>query len=232
MNRILDQIFKNKKVNFDKLIPYGFTVADNTYYLQRDIMDGQFSLSVKVTEADIETEVLDLSTNEPYTLFLVSEAVGSFVGDIRTEYQNIMLDIAERCFDDCIFKSEYAQSVIKYVTEKYGDSLEFLWEKFTDNAIWRRKDNQKWYALMLVVKKDRLGFDSDEKIEAMDLRYNADKIDELVDNKKFFRGYHMNKKHWITICLDGSVTLSEIYALIDNSYLLAKSKVRFCRYNR
>ncbi|MDE5601596.1 MAG: MmcQ/YjbR family DNA-binding protein [Clostridia bacterium] len=222
MNKIVAQIYKNKKANFDKLIKYGFTLADNAYVLQRDMMDGQFSLRVKVTDTDIETEVLDLATNEPYTLFLVSEAVGSFVGAIRTEYQEIMLDIAERCFDDYIFKSEYTQSVINYVTDKYGDSLEFLWEKFTDNAVWRRKDNQKWYAAILTVKKDRLGFGSDEKIEVIDLRYNADKIDELVDNVKIFRGYHMNKKHWITICLDGSVELSEIYALIDNSYLLAK----------
>ena len=217
MNKILEQIFKNKKVNHDKLIDYGFDLTDNAYILQNDMMNGQFSLTVKISDTDIETEVLDLASNEPYTLFFVSDAVGSFVGDVRTEYQNIMLDIAEN-----IFKSEYAQSVIKYVADKYGDSLEFLWEKFTDNAIWRRKDNQKWYAAILTVGKDKLGFGSNEKIEIIDLRYNADKIDELVDNKKFFRGYHMNKKHWITICLDGSVELSEIYALIDNSYLLAK----------
>ena len=222
MNKILEQIFKNKKVNHDKLIDYGFDLTDNAYILQNDMMNGQFSLTVKISDTDIETEVLDLASNEPYTLFLVSDAVGSFVGDVRTEYQNIMLDIAEHCFDENIFKSEYAQSVIKYVADKYGDSLEFLWEKFTDNAIWRRKDNQKWYAAILTVGKDKLGFGSNEKIEIIDLRYNADKIDELVDNKKFFRGYHMNKKHWITICLDGSVELSEIYALIDNSYLLAK----------
>lgn len=222
MNKIVAQIYKNKKANFDKLKAYGFTLFDNAYVLQRDMMDGQFRLDIKITDADIETEVLDLATNEPYTLFLVSEAVGSFVGAIRTEYQEIMLDIAERCFDDYIFKSEFTQSVIQYVTDKYGDSLEFLWEKFTDNAIWRRKDNKKWYCLVLTIKRNKLGFDSDETVEAIDIRYNADKIDELVDNVKIFRGYHMNKKHWITICMDGSVELSQIYALIDNSYILAK----------
>ncbi|MDE6060908.1 MAG: MmcQ/YjbR family DNA-binding protein [Clostridia bacterium] len=222
MNKIATQIFKNKKANFCKLIPYGFKVTDGAYYLTREIMNGQFSLTVKITDTDIETEVLDLSTNEPYTLFLVSEAVGSFVGDVRTEYQDIMLDIAKHCFDEYIFKSEYTQSVIKYVADTYGDSLEFLWEKFTDNAVWRRKDNQKWYAAILTVKRDKLGFESEDKVEVIDLRYNADKIDELVDGIKFLRGYHMNKKHWITICLDGSVELPEIFRLIDNSYALAK----------
>ena len=222
MNRILEPIYKNKKVNFDKLTAYGFTSADNAYLIQKDMMGGQFRLTVKISDTDIETEVLDLATNEPYTLFLVSEAVGSFVGDIRTEYQNVMLDIAEHCFDDCIFKSEYTQSVIRYVMDKYGDGLEFLWEKFTDNAVLRRKDNQKWYAAILTVRRNKLGFESDEKVEVIDLRYNADKIDELVDDVKFFRGYHMNKKHWITVCLDGSVGVAEIEKLIDISYELAK----------
>ena len=32
--------------------------------------------------------------------------------------------------------------IIKYVRESYGDELEFLWKKFPDNAVWRRKDNK------------------------------------------------------------------------------------------
>lgn len=31
----------------------------------------------------------------------------------------------------------------------------------------------------------------------------------------------MNKKHWITICLDGTVSLEEIFRLIDMSFILA-----------
>ena len=33
-------------------------------------------------------------------------------------------------------------------------------------------------------------------------------------------GYHMNKKHWNTIKLDGSVPNEEIKAMIDHSYVL------------
>ena len=36
-------------------------------------------------------------------------------------------------------------------------------------------------------------------------------------------GYHMNKKHWNTIELDGSVPDGEIERMIDNSYLLVIS---------
>lgn len=33
-------------------------------------------------------------------------------------------------------------------------------------------------------------------------------------------GYHMNKRHWNTIILDGSIADAEILAMIDDSYAL------------
>jgi predicted DNA-binding protein (MmcQ/YjbR family) len=35
-------------------------------------------------------------------------------------------------------------------------------------------------------------------------------------------GYHMNKKHWNTVLLDGSVPDSEIFSWIDHSYSLVR----------
>ncbi|MDE7336607.1 MAG: MmcQ/YjbR family DNA-binding protein, partial [Clostridia bacterium] len=186
------------------------------------IIDDQFALTIKITNSDINTDVIDLSTNEPYTLFLDDEASGSFVGAVRTSYKNVMLDIAEKCFDKCVFKSEYAQKIIRYVENKFGDNLEYLWDKFPDNAIWRRKDNRKWYGALLTVTKNKLGLPSNDKIEIIDLRTNPENIDFIVDNKNIFKGYHMNKKHWITICLDGTVPLEKFEKLIDKSYELAR----------
>ncbi|MEM7033175.1 MAG: MmcQ/YjbR family DNA-binding protein [Chloroflexota bacterium] len=37
-------------------------------------------------------------------------------------------------------------------------------------------------------------------------------------------GYHMNKKHWNTLILDGSIPDEEVFGLVDHSYdLVAKS---------
>ncbi len=33
-------------------------------------------------------------------------------------------------------------------------------------------------------------------------------------------GYHMNKKHWNTVILDGSIPLKQVRAMIDDSYQL------------
>jgi predicted DNA-binding protein (MmcQ/YjbR family) len=38
-------------------------------------------------------------------------------------------------------------------------------------------------------------------------------------------GYHMNKKHWITVLMDGSIPDKLIYEWIDNSYMLVASSL-------
>jgi predicted DNA-binding protein (MmcQ/YjbR family) len=37
-------------------------------------------------------------------------------------------------------------------------------------------------------------------------------------------GYHMNKKHWNTVLIDGTIPDKEIYTWIDHSYKLVTSK--------
>jgi predicted DNA-binding protein (MmcQ/YjbR family) len=38
-------------------------------------------------------------------------------------------------------------------------------------------------------------------------------------------GYHLNKRHWITVTLDDSVPLEEVRGLIDQSYALVVQKL-------
>ncbi len=35
-------------------------------------------------------------------------------------------------------------------------------------------------------------------------------------------GFHMNKKHWNTVIVDGTLSLKQLQQLIDNSYQLVK----------
>lgn len=39
-------------------------------------------------------------------------------------------------------------------------------------------------------------------------------------------GYHMNKKHWNTVVLDGSIPGEEIFTMIDDSYGLVVKKLK------
>lgn len=137
------------------------------------------------------------------------------------DYEQVLTDIAEHCFEPDVFKGIQTKAIIAYVRETYGDELEFLWAKTPDNAIWRRKDTQKWYAAVLTVSRSKLGLPSDGMAEIIDLRIEPEQMEATVDNKKYFPGWHMNKRSWYTIILDGSVPEEEIYNRIDRSYRLA-----------
>jgi len=113
------------------------------------------------------------------------------------------------------------KKIIQHIQDTYHDELEFLWPHFPNNAVFRRKDTNKWYCALLVLSKRKLGLNSDEVIDILDLKANPTEIERMVDGQKYFSGYHMNKKHWYTICLDGSVPLEEIFQRIDTSYKLS-----------
>ena len=216
--------FKNKTVNIDKLIAYGFELYDGKYVYQTEILDGQLRLTVTVEDGELATEVYDVGAEDVYTLHLVEGAVGAFVGRVRAEVEQVLHDIEEKCYDYDVFKADYTKKIIQYAQEKYGDQPEYLWEDLPDAAIIRRKDSRKWYVLLMTVLPKRLGLDGKEPIEIVDLRFDVDELPNKVDGVRYFHGYHMNKKHWITILLDGSVALDEILDYVDKSYALAKKK--------
>lgn len=214
--------FKNKKLNREKLVSFGFEEHNGGYYYYTDLLDGQMRMNITVLyDGNVSTEVIDNNSVEEYILHNIADATGAFVGQVKAEYDAVLEKISSKCFETDVFKSEQAKRLIQYVREKYGDELEFLWKKFSDNAIWRRKDTNKWYAVLLIVSKRKLGIDSDETVEILDLRIKPENLDELLDNKKYFAGYHMNKKHWYTICLDDSVSFEEICERVAISYTLA-----------
>lgn len=218
------QFFIRKRVDNDKLEAYGFKKDNGTFCYQTKVLDEQFLMEVYIKDGAVQTRLLDVNNECEYTLHIVSGAQGEFVTAVRTAYEKVLLDIRDKCFADDVFKSDSAKAVMQYVSGKYDTPLEFLWEKFPENAIYRRKDNQKWYAAILTVAGNKIGLDCSEKIEILDLRINPMQMEETIDHKKYFPGYHMNKKNWYTICLDGSVENDDIFKRIDISYELAKKK--------
>lgn len=219
--RNLESKLKNRKINYEKLLKYGFKKENKKYIYKIKLQDNQFEIKVVISDEISYAKLIDLESETEFILVDIEESTGKFVGKLRQDYDQIIDDVIIKCTTKEVFKNKQSKEVISYVEKKYGDKLEFLWEKFDDNAIWRNKQNNKWYALLLAVSERKLGIESDKIIEVIDLRYQKDKIEEIVDNIKIFGGYHMNKKSWITIKLDESLNTNKIFDLIDNSYNLS-----------
>ena len=221
--REINNFIKDKKIDFKKLEEFGFELIDNSYYYQTLLLKNQFKMSVKINlDNSIFTEIIDTETNEPYVLHLLEMKRSGYSEKVYKTYSQILEKIQKECFEDEIFKANYTKEIVAYIKNKYRDELEFLWKKSPKNAVVRRKSSKKWYALILTLSKRKLNLNSDEAVEIINLHNNPEEIEKLIDNKKYFPAYHMNKKHWCTICLDGTVELKEIYKLIDVSYELAK----------
>ena len=221
--REITNFIKDKKIDFKKLEEFGFKLKDNSYYYHTSLLKNQFKMSVKISlDNSIFTEIIDTETNEAYVLHLLEIKRSGYSEKVYKVYSQILEKIQKECFEDEIFKANYTKEIVAYIKNKYRDELEFLWEKSPKNAVVRRKSSKKWYAVILTVSKRKLNLDSDEIIEVINLHNRVEEIEKLIDNKKYFPAYHMNKKHWCTICLDGTVELKEIYKLIDISYELAE----------
>ena len=221
--REIKNFIKNKKINLKRFKEFGFKLIDNSYYYHTSLLKNQFKMTVKINlDNSIFTEIIDTETNEPYVLHLLEMKRSGYSEKVYKAYSEILAKIQKECFEDEIFKANYTKEIVAYIKNKYGDELEFLWEKSPKNAVIRRKSTNKWYAVILTVSKRKLNLDTDEIIEVINLHNRVEEIEKLIDNKKYFPAYHMNKKYWCTICLDGTVELKEIYKLIDISYELAK----------
>lgn len=60
--------------------------------------------------------------------------------------------------------------------------------------------------------------DADEA-QSINLKCDPERAEELrEENDGIIPGFHMNKKHWNTVSLDGSVDRSLVFELIDHSY--------------
>ncbi|MCH5324329.1 MAG: MmcQ/YjbR family DNA-binding protein [Eubacterium sp.] len=216
-----DKFFIHRKFVPEKLINYGFTEKDGGFEYAVSVMDGQFTLYVYVTGGVVSTKMVESGSGEEYTLHKVASSAGAYVGQVRAACEDVLTEISEKCCEPDIFHGQQTLAVIEYVRKRYGGELEFLWEKFPDNAIWRRADNRKWYGLIVALPKRKLGLDSAEIAEIIDLRLKPEQMAKTVDGERYFTGWHMNKKSWYTMILDGSVPNEEIFQRIDESYILA-----------
>ena len=223
--RVLDNELKNKLIDYEKLLEYGFMKKDELFLYKTKIHNDEFEIRVVVENNKITSRLFDLSNEDEYVLVDIKDSFGEFVGKLKEEYENELQNIITKCTIPNIFKSEQAKEIIKYVKEKYNDDLEFLWKKFPNkNAIWRNKTNNKWYGALLVLSERKLEIESDKIVEIIDLRYPKDKIKQVIDNDKIFPGYHMNKESWITIRLNGDMSTKKIFELIDNSHKISLEK--------
>ena len=111
------------------------------------------------------------------------------------------------------------EEIYEYVKKQYGTVPES-----PESAVLRHQ-NGKWYAVIMQVEKSRLGLEGDTKVDIIDVKCDPDMVGLLTQTYGFLPGYHMNKKYWITMLLDGTVSEAKILDFLDMSYDLIDGKI-------
>ena len=218
-----EKLFSLGEPNNEKLLQNGFARTESGYFRKSELLG--FCLCVSVSEnGKVNAELYDAEADAPYTLHLVENAGGAFVGEVRKAYEDALISLAETCFDRAVFKQRLTKELLSIAKERYQEDCEYLWERYPDCGVLRRKDNRKWYAVIMTVAGNKVGLSTDNLVEIVDLRATQEVVNSLVEKRGFAPAWHMNKKSWITLLLDGSVELSTVVEMLDNSRNLAAKK--------
>ena len=117
--------------------------------------------------------------------------------------------------------------ITNYIESQYGAGKEHPWEKYPEFSVFRHLDNHKWFALIMEVRRDVLALSGEGKVDVINLKIDDPVYrDVILQDEGILPGYHMNKAHWITVLLDGTVPEKQIRQLLDISFQTTSSRHR------
>lgn len=214
----LNEIFKDRDINIEKLKKYGFILDEDEYVYRKNILNNTFSLIVKIKDV-VDYTVIDLENDEEYMPLKISSVVGEYVSNVRNACKAILEDISYKCYENKYFKNNITSKVIEYIKNKYDVDLEYT---FKDNnlGVFRRKDNEKWFGILIALNGNKVDVSINKEVEIINLKAKEEDVIRLIEKDGIYRAYHMNKKYWISCILDEKINVDEIFKLIDNSFEL------------
>ena len=216
------EIFKAYQFNSKKAKEYGFVENQGVWTYNSTILQGDLLMMLTVKDGDLNFQVYDQETGDLYPQVHMESMRGTFVGSVREACLEVLYDIRKACFEVQDYICPQTKRIMTRVQEKYENQLEYLWEKSPDTAVLRHEDNQKWYAVLMRISWDKLEKGREGLVEAVNLK--QDQVSDLLVKKGIYPAFHMNKRYWISVPLDDSLSDEEVLELIEKSWNLTLKK--------
>ena len=86
----------------------------------------------------------------------------------------------------------------------------------------RHEGNQKWYAVLMRISWDKIEKGREGLVEAVNLK--QDQVSDLLVKKGIYPAFHMNKRYWISVTLDDTLSDEAVLELIERSWSLTIKK--------
>ncbi len=229
MTSIEDEVFARKRPVAARLKKRGFVRQGEAWVLSLNFMGGDFTANIS-TRADKTTgEVIDNINGEPYEPLRQDFMQGPYVGRVRAEYRKLLESLAQSCWQDVPFDSDGANAIARAVRERYGETPSFPWKDGPHRAtgVFRRRDNGKWYGVVLNIDRKKLGDATREgKVDVVNVKIDPQTRARLGPENGVYPAYHMNKTHWVSVSLDETADWETVLALIDDSRKLTAPKAK------
>ncbi|MGT2799098.1 MmcQ/YjbR family DNA-binding protein [Streptococcus marmotae] len=221
-----DAFFKNQIWQQDRLVAYGFQEKDGWWTVHQPFMNGHFEARIRVKVPNqVVAQVWDIDMDEEYHAFRIQRAVGAFVGEVRENYAALLHEIVQQCAEEEPFQSPQGNRLIRYIQKRFQEEPDYPFTKAPDIATLRHAGNQKWYGLMTQVPWTVLKrTDKEGKIDIINVKVEADQIEDIVGRGGIYPAYHMSKKSWVSISLDDSLSDEDLFALVEKSRQLVAPK--------
>ena len=112
-------------------------------------------------------------------------------------------------------------AVLAYAREHLATEPVLPWpQKHPENRALRHASGT-WFGMLMRLPYVKMGVDKQGWCEVLNLKAEPELVDALVTRPGFTRGYHMNKRHWVSVRLDGTVDEED---LLHASFLLTGGK--------
>ena len=216
------EIFKSYQFNQEKAQAFGFVENGGVCTYSCQILQGDFVMTVSITADNVRFQVFDQETGDLYPQVHMETMRGVFVGNVREACLGILYQIRKSCFAVQDFICPQTKRIMAQVQEKYANQLEYLWEKSPDTAVLRHEESQKWYAVLMKISWDKLDKGKEGLVEAVNLKHDC--VTALLTQRGIYPAFHMNKRYWISVALDDTLSDEEVLELIETSWKLTFKK--------
>ena len=109
-----------------------------------------------------------------------------------------------------------------WLTDTYGCTGEYLFARYPNFQVFRHHGSKKWFAVIMDIPRKNLNLSGEGEISVVNLKCDTRMIGSFRQEQGIFPGWHMNKTHWLSVALDGTVEDGKLRFLADMSYELTK----------
>ena len=230
---IEEEIFARSIPDFAKLVKFGFVKNGTAYSFSGKFLNGDFTADVVVTSGgDVSASVFDVQAGERYLPLRAKSRQSAFVNEVRESYRAFLRKIKNACFVPQPFLTDQANRIAREAEKLFGDKIDFPFSTAPTYGVFRNPENRKWYGIIMNIPKSKIensgraaSLSADDAIvEIINVKIDPEKRIELKKRRGFYDAYHMSKKNWITIALDGSVSDGLIVDLLKKSSALVSPR--------